>query len=109
VLAEGKPTGRSVQVRDYELMVVLTPDLDEAAVDAATERLGTQISGRGGEVVDVQKWGRRRLAYPIAKHRDGFYTVAKLKLDPDGAEPLERSLRLNESVIRHLLVRMDEE
>ena len=95
-------------MRDYELMVVLTPDLDEAAVDATTERLGTQIGGRGGEVVDVQKWGRRRLAYPIAKHRDGFYTVAKLKLDPDDAEPLERSLRLNESVIRHLLVRLDE-
>ena len=95
-------------MRDYELMVVLSPELDEAGVDATTERLGTQISGRGGEVVDVQKWGRRRLAYPIAKHRDGFYTVAKLKLDPDGAEPLERSLRLNESVIRHLLVRLDE-
>jgi len=96
-------------VRDYELMVVLSPDLDEAGVDATTERLGTQIGGRGGEVVDVQKWGRRRLAYPIAKHRDGFYTVAKLKLTPEAAEPLERSLRLNESVIRHLLVRLDEE
>lgn len=96
-------------MRDYELMVVLSPDLDEAGVDATTERLGTQIGGRGGEVVDVQKWGRRRLAYPIAKHRDGFYTVAKLKLTPEAAEPLERSLRLNESVIRHLLVRLDEE
>ena len=95
-------------MRDYELMVVLTPDLDEAAVEATTERLGTQISGRGGEVVDIQKWGRRRLAYPIAKHRDGFYTVAKLKLNPEAAEPLERALTLNESVIRHLLVRLDE-
>lgn len=96
-------------MRDYELMVVLSPELDEAGVDAATERLGTQISGRGGEVVDLQKWGRRRLAYPIAKQRDGFYTVAKLKLAPGDADPLERSLRLNESVLRHLLVRLDEE
>ncbi|MFN8637565.1 MAG: 30S ribosomal protein S6 [Chloroflexota bacterium] len=96
-------------MRDYELMVVLSPDLDEAGVDATTERLSTQIGGRGGEVVDLQKWGRRRLAYPIAKHRDGFYTVAKLKISPEDAEPLERSLRLNESVIRHLLVRLDEE
>jgi small subunit ribosomal protein S6 len=90
-------------------MVVLSPELDEAGVDATTERLGTQIGDRGGEVVDVQKWGRRRLAYPIAKHRDGFYTVAKLKLAPEATEPLERSLKLNESVIRHLLVRLDEE
>jgi len=68
-------------------MVVLSPDLDEAGVDATTERVGTQISGRGGEVVDVQKWGRRRLAYPIDKHRDGFYTVSKLKLDPEATVP----------------------
>ena len=69
----------------------------------------SELERRGGEVVDVQKWGRRRLAYPIAKHRDGFYTVAKLKLTPEAAEPLERALTLNESVIRHLLVRLDEE
>jgi small subunit ribosomal protein S6 len=98
-----------VHVRDYELMVVLSPDLDEDGVNATTERVGTQISSRGGEVVDVQKWGRRRLAYPIAKHRDGFYTVSKLKLNPEATVPLERSLTLNESVIRHLLVRLDEE
>jgi len=48
------------------------------------------------------------LAYPIAKHRDGFYTVTKLKIDPEATVPLERSLILNESVIRHLLVRLDE-
>jgi len=95
-------------VRDYELMVVMSPDLDEAGIEATTERVGSQISSRGGEVVDVQKWGRRRLAYPIAKHRDGFYTVTKLKIDPEATVPLERSLILNESVIRHLLVRLDE-
>jgi len=97
-----------VHVRDYELMVVMSPDLDEAGIEATTERVGSQISSRGGEVVDVQKWGRRRLAYPIAKHRDGFYTVTKLKIDPEATPPLERSLILNESVIRHLLVRLDE-
>lgn len=96
-------------MRDYELMVVLTPDLDEAGVTATTERLQALIGGRGGEIVDLQPWGRRRLAYPIQKHRDGFYAVAKLKLSPDAAEPLERSLKLNEAVIRHLLVRLDEE
>lgn len=96
-------------MRDYELMVVMTPDLDEAAVTAATERVQTLVTSRGGEVVDVQPWGRRRLAYPIQKHRDGFYTVAKLKLSPEATAPLERSLELNESVIRHLLVRLDEQ
>jgi len=96
-------------MRDYELMVVLTPELDEEGVTTATERVTTMVTSRGGEVVDVQPWGRRRLAYPIQKYRDGFYAVAKLKLTPESTEPLERSLTLNESVIRHLLVRMDEQ
>jgi small subunit ribosomal protein S6 len=95
-------------MRDYELMVVLSPELDEAGVTTETERVTTLVTNRGGEVVDVQSWGRRRLAYPIEKHRDGFYAVAKLKLDPETTAPLERSLSLNESVIRHLLVRLDE-
>jgi small subunit ribosomal protein S6 len=95
-------------MRDYELMVVLAPDLDDEGVNATTERVKTMVTGRGGEVVDVQAWGRRRLAYPIGKVRDGYYAVAKLKLDPTAAEPLDRSLKLAEPVIRHLLVRLDE-
>ncbi len=95
-------------MRDYELMVVYTPELDDEGVTATTERVTSMVTSRGGEVVDVQAWGRRRLAYPITKFRDGFYTVARLKLDPTAAEPLDRSLRLAEPVIRHLLVRLDE-
>jgi small subunit ribosomal protein S6 len=95
-------------VRDYELMVVLTPELDEEGVTSTTERVRGLVTGRGGEVVDLQAWGRRRLAYPIGKARDGFYAVAKLKLEPGAAEPLDRSLKLAEPVIRHLLVRLDE-
>jgi small subunit ribosomal protein S6 len=96
-------------MRDYELMVVFTPELDEEGVTAATERVRTLVTSRGGEVVDLQAWGRRRLAYLIDKFRDGFYTVAKLKLSPEAAEPLERGLRLSDTVIRHLLVRLDED
>jgi small subunit ribosomal protein S6 len=95
-------------VRDYELMVVLTPELDDDGVTATTERVKSLVTARGGEVVDVQPWGRRRLAYPIKRLRDGYYAVAKLKLDPEAAEPLDRSLRLTEPVIRHMLVRLDE-
>ena len=96
-------------MRDYELMVVLTPELDDQGVEETTERVRSLVTARGGEVTDLQPWGRRRLAYPVHRFRDGFYAVAKLKLDPTAAAPLERSLQLNESVIRHLLVRLDEE
>ena len=96
-------------MRDYELMVVLTPDLDDQGVEETTERVRSLVTARGGEVTDLQPWGRRRLAYPINKLRDGYYAVAKVKLEPTAAEPLERALGLNESVIRHLLVRLDEQ
>lgn len=95
-------------MREYELMVVFTPELDDDGVTATTERVKSLVSARGGEVVDVQPWGRRRLAYPVKKFRDGYYAVAKLKLAPEAADPLDRSLRLTEPVIRHLLVRLDE-
>ncbi len=95
-------------MRDYELMVVLNPELDDAGVEEQTERVRSVVTARGGEVTDLQPWGRRRLAYPIDKLRDGIYAVAKLKLEPTAAEPLDRSLRLNKTVIRHLLVRLDE-
>ncbi len=95
-------------MRDYELMVVVTPELDDEGVAATAERVKSLVTARGGEVVEVQEWGRRRLAYPIRKFREGFYSVAKLKLSPEAADPLDRSLRLTEPVIRHLLVRTDE-
>ena len=95
-------------MRDYELMVVLTPDLDDEGVTATTERVTSMVTSRGGEIVEVQPWGRRRLAYPIRKFRDGHYAVARLRLDPEAAEPLDRSLRLAEPVLRHMLVRLDE-
>jgi small subunit ribosomal protein S6 len=92
-------------MRDYELMVVLSPELDEEGVTANTERIGALVQARGGEVANVDVWGRRRLAYSIDRHRDGQYVVLRLKLVPASTDQLERGLRLNESVIRHLLVR----
>lgn len=94
-------------MREYELMTVLTPELDDAGVEAQTERLKTMIANRGGEVLSVEPWGRRRLAYPIKHHRDGIYTVTRFKMAPEQAEALDRSLRLTEEVLRHLIVRVD--
>ena len=94
-------------MRDYELMCVLDPELDEAGVEAQNERLKTLIGGRSGEVVSVEPWGRRRLAYPIKGFRDGFYTVTRFKMPPEETAALERSLRLTEAIIRYLVVRPD--
>ena len=91
-------------MQDYELMYVLTPELDEAGVEEATARVSTMRTSRGGEITNVDSWGRRRLAYPIENHLEGVYSVVRLKLDPTSIVAIERDFRLNESVIRHLLI-----
>jgi small subunit ribosomal protein S6 len=88
-------------------MCVLNPELDEAGLEAQNERLKSLITGRGGEVVSMEPWGRRRLAYPIERFHDGIYSVTRFKLAPEESDSLERNLRLTESIIRHLIVRTD--
>ena len=92
-------------MQDYELMYVLTPELDEAGIEEASTRVTTMLASRGGEVTGVEAWGRRRLAYPIENYLEGVYSVVRLKLDPTSLTAIERDFRLNESVIRHLLIR----
>jgi small subunit ribosomal protein S6 len=94
-------------VRDYELMVVLDPNLDEPAIEAMSARIQTLVTQRGGTVDNIDTWGRKRLAYPIGRLRDGFYILHRLQLPPTAATEIERALKLTESVIRHLLVRSE--
>lgn len=94
-------------MRDYELMVVLDPNLDEAAIDALNARIQTMSTQRGGTIENVDVWGRRRLAYPIGRYRDGVYILYRMQLPPNAAAEIERALKLTESVIRHLLVRAE--
>ena len=95
-------------MRDYELVTIWNPDLGEDGVNGALERLSTAIAARGGEVMDTNVWGRRRLAYYINRHGEGAYVVMQLRLDPPRAAELESQLKINEDVLRHLLVRKDD-
>jgi small subunit ribosomal protein S6 len=95
-------------LREYELMFVLTPELQEDGLTAATERVNSLITNRGGEITKTDTWGRRRMAYPIRHHLDGLYTVLRFRLEATLTDELDRNLRLNESVLRHLIVRAEE-
>lgn len=94
-------------MRDYELMVVLDPNLDDAAVEALNTRIQNMVTQRGGTIDNVDSWGRRRLAYPIGRFRDGVYILSRFQLPPNVAAEIERALKLTESVMRHLLVRAE--
>jgi small subunit ribosomal protein S6 len=88
-------------------MVVLDPNLDDGAIDALNTRIQTMSTQRGGTIENVDVWGRRRLAYPIGRYRDGVYILYRMQLPPNAAAEIERALKLTESVIRHLLVRAE--
>ncbi len=96
-------------MREYELTVVYDLSVMEAGgADASVQNLTTHVQNRGGAVVKVDHWGRRRMAYPIGRAIDGDYVVSRVELDPGSVVALEEALRIDEKVFRHLVVRADE-
>jgi small subunit ribosomal protein S6 len=94
-------------LRQYEIMIILPPNLEEEVAAGATERVRGYVTSRGGEVHSLELWGRRRLAFPIQRYREGIYHVGRFSLAPEQAVELDRSLRLNEQILRHLIVSVD--
>jgi small subunit ribosomal protein S6 len=95
-------------LRDYELTLVVSPDVGDENLPATVERLSALIQDRGGEVKNVDQWGRRRLAYPIGKAAEGFYVVIQFGIEPAEIKALEGNLRMAEDVLRHLVVKLEE-
>ena len=96
-------------MHEYELVVVINADIAEEDVPAAIERMTSAVTTRGGEVVEVTPWGRRKLAYPISQHSEGNYVLTQIKLDPLRAHELESGFAISDDIVRHLLIRTDEE
>jgi len=90
-------------MRKYELVCIIQPDLDEAAFTAVIDRVKGWVGESGGTVDLVDMWGRKKLAYPIRKQRDAQYVLLNLSLDPSATQELERNLRFQEPVLRHML------
>ncbi len=84
----------------YEIVAVLRPDLDEEGLGAALDRIKQRIAEHGGSVTSTDRWGKRKLAYPIQKHRDGYYALFVFTLDPGHITPLRQILGLNEELLR---------
>ena len=95
-------------MRDYELVLVVSPEVGDEGFPATVDRVSKFIKDRGGEIKNMDQWGRRRLAYPIRRQTEGFYAVAQISLDPQAVRPLEGSLDLAEDVLRHLVVKVEE-
>jgi len=93
--------------RDYELGFILAPEVNEEQTRGILDRVGQIVATRGGEVVRVNQWGRRRMAYPIEHHRDGYYVFVDMIAAPETITELERTLRVSEEVLRHMITRRE--
>jgi small subunit ribosomal protein S6 len=92
-------------MRRYELMLVLRPDVPDDRVQAVIDRTTRGIVADGGSIVKVAPWGRRRLAYPIDRHREGSYHIVLFEAPTTAIAELEHGLLITEEVIRHLVTR----
>ena len=92
-------------MRRYELMLVIRPDAPDDKVSAVIDRTTRYVVASGGQIVKVAPWGRRRLAYPIDRHRDGSYHIVVFEAPPEAIVELERSLQITEEVLRYLVTR----
>jgi small subunit ribosomal protein S6 len=94
-------------MRRYELMLVLRPDAPDERIAAIVDRTTRQIAADGGQIVKVAPWGRRRLAYPIERYREGSYHIIVFEAPSTTIAEIERTLLITEEVLRHLAVRQD--
>ena len=95
-------------MRQYELMVILDPELDERTVAPSLDKFLSVVTKDGGSVDNVDIWGRRRLAYEIKKKAEGIYAVINMTAEPATAQELDRQLKLNEQIMRTKVLRSEE-
>ena len=94
-------------MRHYEVMVILDPTLDERTVAPTLNNFLNVIRTSGGNVENVEVWGKRRLSFEIKKHTEGIYAVLDVNAEPDAVKELDRQLGLQESVLRTKVLRRD--
>jgi len=94
-------------LRRYELMLVIRPDVADDKSQALVDRTTRGIVAAGGQIVKVAPWGRRRLAYPIDRHREGSYHIILFEAPSEAIVELEHTLLITEEVLRHLVTRVD--
>ncbi|HLE27257.1 MAG TPA: 30S ribosomal protein S6 [Anaerolineales bacterium] len=95
-------------MRSYEVAFILQPDLDEASLNALVEKAKGWVATAGGQVAQVDLWGRRRLAYSIRKQKEGQYILMQTQMTAAATREVERNLRLTEQVMRFQIIRLDE-
>jgi small subunit ribosomal protein S6 len=95
-------------MRDYELVAIINPEVDEEGVSKIVEKVSQSIDSRGGVVEDIKKWGKRKLAYPIKKFMEADYVLARFKLTPKSVKELEGEISVSGDILRYLVVKVED-
>ncbi len=95
-------------MRNYELMYIIRPDLDEEQLAAVIEKFTNLINNNGGEVVTADKWGKRRLAYEINDYREGIYILVNFKGQAETAQELDRVMKITDEILRFMIIHKED-
>lgn len=106
-MAQKAPETVESQLRNYELVLIVTPDGGDESLEETINRVSEQIKAGGGEVDSVDRWGKKKLAYPIKHHLEGSYALFNCKIKPERTRELESGLDIAEDILRHMLVALD--
>lgn len=98
-----------MKTNHYESVVILNASLEDDQIDSTLNRIEDQISSSGGKITDIDKWGRKRLAYPIQKSKSGYYVIYRFESPRELIAKLERNYRLDESIIRYLTIKLEKQ
>ncbi|OGO33071.1 MAG: 30S ribosomal protein S6 [Chloroflexi bacterium RBG_16_56_11] len=96
----------SKKSQDYELIYVIRPDTPDEDLETRVNTVSQFITGREGVISDVQKWGKKKLAYPIKHFLEGNYVLTRFSISPARCKELEANLKISEDILRHLLVKV---
>jgi len=95
-------------MRKYEVMYIIRPNIEDDARKALVERFSKILTDNGAVITEEKDWGKRRFAYEINDFRDGYYQIVKFEAEPAAVQEFDRLAKINEDILRHLIVKEDE-
>ncbi len=94
------------RLQDYELVFIVSPEVTDESLENTVDSVSQFISGKDGIVSDMERWGKKKLAYPMGRFLEGHYVLTRFKISPARCKELEASLEISEEILRHLLIKL---
>ena len=94
------------RLNDYELVFIVSPEIADEALESKIDGVSQFIAGKDGVISDVERWGKKKLAYPVGHFLEGNYVLTRFKINPARCKELEANLKISEEILRHLLVKL---